>query len=82
MDKEKSKQGFLGELELVGRGTERDCYVHPLDATKVIKLPGSRKSVQHQNKIDADYYGYLAKRGVKSDCIAMFYGWEETPQGA
>lgn len=69
------------EWELVGRGNGRDCFVHPLDSTKVIKLTNGWKRRDHQSAIEADYYNYLSKRPVSYEHVAACYGWVNTPKG-
>ena len=46
--------------EPVGEGRERACYVHPDDASKLIKIPKSE--VDTQTRREVDFYQRLQKR--------------------
>ena len=63
----------LNPIELIGKGTERACYIHPGDTNKVIKVP--HRTGQNQNRIEAIYYEHLKNRGADLSQVAKYYGW-------
>lgn len=67
---------------LIGKGSERFCYRHPLYPDRCIKVPHHlEERNQHQNEKDFDYYQQLAKRNIDWQHIPRCYGWVDTDQG-
>jgi GTPase SAR1 family protein len=60
---------------LLSKGNERNCYIHPKDSQKVIKVTHdfNRRS---QNKIEQIYYTYLKKHKIPLTHIVTCYGYE------
>ena len=71
----------LKDALLLAKGSERTCYIHPLNCNQVIKIIYSQKSMNNQNKMEYKYYCLLKKRKVSFDHITMCYGWIETNLG-
>ncbi|MDR0746295.1 MAG: PhoP regulatory network YrbL family protein [Helicobacteraceae bacterium] len=63
-------------MEFIGAGANRECFVHPNDPAKVIKITKST-SVIEQDAVESAYYKLLEKRRVPFDHVVRFYG-EET----
>lgn len=66
---------------LIGRGSERHCYRHPLNPERCIKVPHYLGRHKQQNEKDFIYYRKLAKRGVEWTHIPRCFGWTETDKG-
>lgn len=66
---------------LVGRGTERNCYRHPQDATRCIKVSYNFENNKQQNQKDHEYFISLQKRDIDWSHLPRCYGWDETDQG-
>ncbi len=66
---------------LIGKGSERECYMHPKDKTKVIKIQISNTTNRNQNNLDRYYYEYLATKSISYKHIAKFYGVVDTDKG-
>jgi len=69
--------------EMIGKGNERICYLHPEDNTKVIKVSYERKKGRSkQSDIEIKYYKELIKRkNMNWSHLPKFYGEVETDQG-
>ncbi len=64
----------------VGKGVERDCFVHPEDQSKAIKIPF--KSHKTQTKREVKYYRHLEKRCFDGFThIPKYYGVVDTNHG-
>ncbi len=70
----------LDSSKLIGRGLRRECYFHPEDDTRCIKVvvAGDHKETVREQS----YYRLLEKRGISWDMLARFYGGIETNRGA
>ena len=69
----------LESSSLIGRGLRRECYFHPGDESKCVKVVvvgDHRESVREQA-----YYRLLEKRAICWDMLARFYGNVETNRG-
>ena len=64
---------------LFGRGLRRECYFHPEDETKCIKIvvDGDHKETVREQS----YYRLLEKRNISWRMLARFYGNVETNRG-
>ena len=73
---------YLTESNYISKGRTRECYVHPQDSSKCIKIDFSEKGY-HQTTKEAKYYHKLLKIKplLKYDFIPSFYGMEETSRG-
>lgn len=69
----KMKNLTLDDSLLLGRGHERLCYIHPDDATKVIKI--GHKKTRNQNEIESIYYDYLARTNADLSHLVRCYGY-------
>lgn len=70
--------------EMIGKGNERICYLHPEDDSRVIKVSYEReKGRSKQSDIEIKYYKELLRR-KKTDYwshLPKFYGEVQTDQG-
>lgn len=67
--------------DLIGIGSERSCYIHPHDNTKVIKVFHNKKNKNDQNKLEYKYYQYLGKKNISYKHITRCFGWIDTNMG-
>ena len=69
----------LDSSQLIGRGLRRECYVHPADENKCVKVvvAGDHKETAREQS----YYHLLAKRRISWKMLARFYGNTETNRG-
>ena len=71
----------LDENLLIAKGGERDCYIHPEDKTKVIKVLHKNGIHNNQNKLEYSYMKYLKKKGSNLSSITDCYGYVKTNIG-
>lgn len=73
----------LSEDLLIGSGQERDCYLHPSNLSRCIKISvrPPKKIRRAQQPRDKYYYQYLLKRDISWLHLAKFYGSIETNLG-
>ena len=77
-----SKPRDIIELDphaLVGKGLHRECFVHPGDPTRCIKIVVSGSG--NENHREQAYYAELASKGVSWEMLPKFYGLVETNLG-
>ena len=74
-----AKDKLIINTELIGKGKERSCYLHPQDAGKLIKI--SREDVNTQSKREIDFYKTLINREVDYSHLPRFHGEIETDHG-
>ena len=69
----------LETSSLIGRGLRRECYFHPEDENKCIKVvvAGDHKETVREQS----YYRLLEKRNISWRMLARFYGNIETNRG-
>ena len=69
----------LETSQLIGRGLRRECYFHPEDESKCVKVvvAGDHKETVREQS----YYRLLEKRGISWKMLARFYGNVETNRG-
>jgi hypothetical protein len=69
----------LEPSQLIGRGLRRECYLHPGDATKCVKVvvAGDHKETVREQS----YYRLLERRAISWEMLARFYGNAETNRG-
>ena len=71
----------LTEDLYIAKGAERECYVHPQDDTKVVKIQFNNNINRNQNDLDIYYYNYLKTKNISYLHIAKYYGTIETNKG-
>ncbi len=69
----------LEPSQLIGRGLRRECYFHPSDEKKCVKVVVAGD--QTETAREQFYYGLLAKRAISWEMLARFYGNSETNRG-
>ncbi len=65
----------------IAKGAERECYIHPNDSSKIIKIEFIDKIDRNQNELDNYYYTYLEKQNISFEYIPKYYGTIETNKG-
>lgn len=78
----KSKSRDIIELDphaLVGKGLHRECFVHPGDPMRCIKIVVSGSG--NENHREQSYYAELANKGISWELLPRFYGLVETNLG-
>ena len=71
----------IKNCEIIGEGTRRICYAYPDNPSRCIKIPKPDRSGIKQQLREVRFYEQLARRGVQTDCIAVYYGTVDTDQG-
>lgn len=71
----------LNKNDIIASGRERDCYIHPFDDKKIIKVMKDSENISNQNRVDELYYKLLAKEKVPFSNIANYYGLVDTNLG-
>ncbi|AXH11865.1 YrbL family protein [Halarcobacter bivalviorum] len=67
---------------LIAKGGERDCYIHPEDNSKVIKIVHKTEEHNNQNELEYSYMTYIKKRkGLDLSQITDCYGYVSTNLG-
>jgi hypothetical protein len=64
---------------LVGKGLHRECFVHPEDPERCIKIVVSGSG--NENRREQGYYAELTNKGVSWEMLPKFYGLVETNLG-
>ena len=64
---------------LVGKGLHRECFVHPDDHNRCVKIVVAGNS--DENRREAQYYSQLASRGISWEMLTRFHGLVETSLG-
>ena len=77
------KKIILTDKYFIARGGERDCYLHPLDYKKVIKIVHGYSDIlnRNQNDLDYKYFKFLEKLKVPYSHISKCYGYIDTNLG-
>jgi hypothetical protein len=71
---------LLNASDFVGKGLHRECYIHPNDEQRCIKVVVAGDL--SESKREQSYYRLLQKRGVSWDILPLFHGVIETNKGA
>ncbi len=71
----------LNKSLYIAKGAERECYIHPDDTSKLLKVEYNNSIDRNQNKLDIYYYTYLKKQNVSFSHIPKYYGTIETNKG-
>lgn len=66
---------------LIGKGSERFCFIHPEDSSKVIKVNCDSGKFRDQNTIEKIYYKYLIRKNVSPNHFPRFLGTVQTSMG-
>lgn len=69
----------LNNIKPIGKGTNRSCFVHPMDLNKCIKITHSNDYSETIKEIK--YYKFLQKREISWDFLAKYYGSIDTSLG-
>ncbi len=69
----------ISDAHLIGKGSERGCYVHPEHSARCIKINHSAVTKQSDNELE--YLTILQKRNISWRHIPQFYGTVETNLG-
>jgi len=64
----------LNDNLLLAKGSERACYNHPYDKTKLIKVLYHQKGKNNQNNIEKKYYKILEEKEIRFTHISKYYG--------
>lgn len=64
---------------MIGKGLHRECYVHPEDPKRCIKVVVNRGV--EETKREQAYYRLLQKRNIDWQMLPKFYGVEATSMG-
>lgn len=76
-----NKKIVLSDKDFLAKGGERNCYIHPNDQTKVIKIVHRQEKHNEQNKLEHKYYNHLIKHNVPQTHLSRCYGFVETNLG-
>lgn len=69
----------LEPQKLIGKGLHRECFVHPQDPTRCIKIVVAGSG--NENLREQAYYAVLARRGVSWEMLPRFHGMVATSLG-
>ncbi|MFT5717511.1 MAG: hypothetical protein ACI9T7_001703 [Oleiphilaceae bacterium] len=69
----------INPQDFIGKGAHRECYIHPEDRTKCIKVVYSDHDREGQR--EQNYYRHLEKRAISWEMIPKFYGEVDTNLG-
>jgi len=64
---------------MIGKGLHRECYVHPDNPNRCIKVVVLRG--EEETRREQDYYKFLQKRQITWEMLPKFYGVEATSMG-
>tara|TARA_R110002111_G_scaffold200094_5_gene265500 strand:+ start:2032 stop:2637 length:606 start_codon:yes stop_codon:yes gene_type:complete len=64
---------------MIGKGLHRECYVHPDNANRCIKVVVLRG--EEETRREQAYYKFLQKRQISWEMLPQFYGVEATSMG-
>ena len=77
--KKKTETIFLNDSYFLGEGTNRKCYIHPLNPNVCIKISSIRGQRSAQREIS--YFKRLHKRGKSFEMISDYRGKVQTNLG-
>lgn len=66
--------------EMIGKGHDRECWRHPVDALLCVKV-ATPEQERAQNDIDFHYGRHLARRRISGPHLTRVYGWVNTDRG-
>jgi len=68
------------QTDMIGRGKERTCYLHPADPSKLVKISGRATSIQSRREIS--FYKKLARNNdIEYLYLPRYYGEVDTNLG-
>lgn len=70
----------LEEINYIGKGTNRACYIHPDDINRCIKVTISNNFSESEKEIK--YYKFLEKKNIKWQYLAKYHGKISTNLGS
>lgn len=70
---------YLTNDLFVGKGTNRTCFINPLDRTKCIKVTTSSNELESQSEIE--YYKTLMNKSISFSNLAKYYGKINSDKG-
>jgi hypothetical protein len=69
----------LDSQALFGKGANRECYLHPEENDKCIKIRFSKND--QKDKLEQYYYARLSKRKISWEMLSRSYGTVKTDRG-
>lgn len=69
----------LNPTAIIGKGLHRECFIHPDDPGRCIKIVVAGNS--NENRREAKYYTRLARRGISWEMLTRFHGLVQTNLG-
>mgnify|MGYP000934520397 CR=1 FL=1 len=69
----------LNPETMIGKGLHRECYVHPDNSNRCIKVVVLRG--EEETRREQAYYKFLQKRQITWEMLPQFYGVEPTSMG-
>lgn len=69
----------LSDAHLLGKGSSRECYVHPEDDSKCVKVTYSAN--RGITREEMKHYRRYLRRGISWDMMARAYGFVSTSRG-
>lgn len=69
----------LGSASLIGKGRHRECFEHPANPGRCIKVVVAGHI--NENRREARYYAMLDRRGISWEMLTVFHGLVETNRG-
>lgn len=69
----------LDRTALIGKGLHRECFLHPHDPSRCIKVVVAGSI--DENRREARYYRRLTRRGISWEMLARFHGLVDTSLG-
>ncbi len=64
---------------MIGKGLHRECYIHPENPNRCIKVVVLRG--EEETRREQAYYKFLQKRQISWEMLPQFYGVEPTSMG-
>lgn len=65
----------------IAKGGERDCYIHPNDNSKVVKIIHRKCKNNEQNQLEFKYTNFLKSKNKSFEHITNCYGFVDTNLG-
>jgi len=76
-----NKKIFLERKHFLSKGGERNCYIHPEDELKVVKIVHRQERHNEQNKLEYKYYNFLQERKISLRYLSKCFGFVDTNLG-
>lgn len=71
----------IDKSNFFGKGNHRECYIHPEDKTRCIKIIVDGNDQSSQIMREKKYYKHLENRNISWDMLSRYYGDIETNMG-